>query len=308
MKILNEQEKRDALQQLLIDLSKSQDVLKDKKNRREFYLRLEDIYYNQDAENYRHFYSDIFACLSLIDADSSLGNLDILAQNMEVIKEGYVPININEKNNEPIDIRKEIIKLYDHTNLDISRINYTKRLNGETQSELANTEILINDLKKRLSDADAALNQATKHFNEESENLKNTVHDSQKKMQNEYITILGIFASIVLAFTGGMTFSGSVLENIHKASCYRILAIVLVLGLILFNLMWLLIDFLRDINGKSIRKWWISILANGFIICCLIFTFILYRDHLLDTNAVYQTTPTQDCATQSAIVTTQNIP
>lgn len=308
MKILNEQEKRDALQQLLIDLSKSQDVLKDKKNRREFYLRLEDIYYNPDAENYRHFYSDIFACLSLIDADSSLGNLDILAQNMEVIKEGYVPININEKNNEPIDIRKEIIKLYDHTNLDISRINYTKRLNGETQSELANTEILINDLKKRLSDADAALNQATKHFNEESENLKNTVHDSQKKMQNEYITILGIFASIVLAFTGGMTFSGSVLENIHKASCYRILAIVLVLGLILFNLMWLLIDFLRDINGKSIRKWWISILANGLIICCLIFTFILYRDHLLDTNAVYQTTPTQDCATPSAIVTTQNIP
>lgn len=308
MKILNEQEKRDALQQLLIDLSKSQDVLKDKKNRREFYLRLEDIYYNPDAENYRHFYSDIFACLSLIDADNSLGNLDILAQNMEVIKDGYIPININEKNNEPIDISKEIIKLYDHTNLDISRINYTNHLNGETQSELANTEILINDLKKQLSDADVALDKATKYLNEESEKLKSTIRDSQKKMQNEYITILGIFAAIVLAFTGGMTFSGSVLENIHKASCYRILAIVLVLGLILFNLMWLLIDFLRDINGKSIRKWWISILANGLIICCLIFTFILYRDHLLDTNAVYQTTPTQDCATPSAIVTTQNIP
>ena len=183
MQILNEQEKRDSLRQLLMDLSKSQDVLKDRKDRRDYYLRLEAIYYNTDSDNYRHFYSDIFACLSLIDADDSLGNLDILAQNMEAIKEGYIPINRDEAhNNELIDIRKEIIKLYDHTNLDISRINYTKRMAGETQSELARAKVLIEDLKNKLAESDVARAEAVNHLNTESSKLKEEVRDGQKKM------------------------------------------------------------------------------------------------------------------------------
>lgn len=285
MQILNEQEKRDSLRQLLMDLSKSQDVLKDRKDRREYYLRLEAIYYNTESDNYRHFYSDIFACLSLIDADDSLGNLDILAQNMEVIKEGYIPINRDEAhNNELIDIRKEIIKLYDHTNLDISRINYTKRMAGETQSELARAKVLIEDLKNKLAESDDARAEAVNRLNTESSKLKEEVRDGQKKMQNEYITILGIFAAIVLAFTGGMTFSSSVLENIDKASIYRMITIVLILGLVLANLIWLLIDFLRDINGKSIRKWWLIIATDAILLLGLLMTFLSYKNHWLDVS------------------------
>ena len=283
MQILNEQEKRDSLRQLLMDLSKSQDVLKDRKDRRDYYLRLEAIYYTTDSDNYRHFYSDIFACLSLIDADDSLGNLDILAQNMEAIKEGYIPINRDEaNNNELIDIRKEIIKLYDHTNLDISRINYTKRMAGETQSELARAKVLIEDLENKLAESDIARADAISHLNRESSKLKEEVRDGQKKMQNEYITILGIFAAIVLAFTGGMTFSSSVLENIDKASIYRMFSIVLILGLVLSNLIWILIDFLRDINGKSIRKWWLIVITDIIIVLGLLMTFISYRYHWFD--------------------------
>ena len=285
MQILNEQEKRDSLRQLLMDLSKSQDVLKDRKDRRDYYLILEAIYYNTDSDNYRHFYSDIFACLSLIDADDSLGNLDILAQNMEAIKEGYIPINRDEAhNNELIDILKEIIKLYDHTNLDLSRINYTKRMAGETQSELARAKVLIEDLKNKLAESDVARAEAVNHLNTESSKLKEEVRDGQKKMQNEYITILGIFAAIVLAFTGGMTFSSSVLENMDKASIYRMIAIVLILGLVLSNLIWLLIDFLRDINGKSIRKWWLIAITDVVLLLGLLLTFLSYKNHWLDVS------------------------
>lgn len=294
MQNLDEQEKKDLLRQVLIELSKSQDILKKSKNKKDYFLRLEKIYYNTDSDNFRHFYSDIFACVSLIDADDSLGNLDILAQNMQVIKDGYIPKNIDGNGNQ-IDIHKEIIKLYDHTNLDISRINYTKRMTGETKSDLMKARSIITDLQKkqveaqslisslqeRLIEAERIRVETTEHLNSEAVKLKEEVHDGQKKMQNEYITILGIFAAIVLAFTSGMTFSSSVLENIDKASAYRILAIVLILGLIIFNLIWLLIDFLRDINGKSIRKWWIVLVVNALFVGSLIFTFAAYHGHWL---------------------------
>ena len=42
------------------------------------------------------------------------------------------------------------------------------------------------------------------------------------KQQREYISILGIFAAVVLAFTGGIAFSTSVLKNINTVSVYRI--------------------------------------------------------------------------------------
>lgn len=281
MQVIEEQQKRNDLQDVLRDLSKSQEVLKDRKVRRDFYIRLEGIYYNTDMDNFRHFYSDIFACLSLIDADSSLGNLDILAQNMQAIKDGYVPTNKDE-NGKLIDISKEIIKLYDHTNLDIGRINYTKRITGETQSQLANTQVLIDDLKQKFDKSEKASKASTEQLRQESEKLKTEVHDAQKKMQNEYITILGIFTSIVFAFVGGMTFSSSVLENIDKSSAYRTLAIVFILGIVLINLVWLLIDFLREINEKSIRKWWLIIVVNCILVAGLVLTFVAYKYQWLE--------------------------
>ena len=300
MRILNEQEKRDLLQEILIELSHSQDVLKDSKARSDYFLRLESIYFNLDNDNFRHYYSDIFACLTLIEGDPSIGNLDILAQNMQTIKDGYVAKN-RDDHNELIDISKEIIKLYDHTNLDISRINYTKRISGETLSELTKAKIVIENLQNQLKKSEQEREKATEHLNSESQKLKDEVRDGQKKMQNEYITILGIFAAIVLAFTGGMSFSSSVLENIHKASPYRLLAISLILGLILFNLVWLLIDFLRDINGKSIRKWWLVIAVNILLISGLVFSFVSYNNHWLENK------PNTNESTESEQVTEPDI-
>ena len=75
MRILNEQEKRDALNEVLIELSKSQDILREARDRAFFFMRFEDIYYNCNGkENFRHYYSDIFSTLTLIDGDSSIGS------------------------------------------------------------------------------------------------------------------------------------------------------------------------------------------------------------------------------------------
>ena len=184
MKILNEQEKRDSLNEILIELSKSQDILKEPKNRVSFFIRLESIYYNDNEENFWHYYSDIFSTLTLIDGDSSIGSLDILAQN--------------------IHISKEVVKLYDHTNLDIARINYTKTMTNETMSELTKNKLLVVELEQKVKEAEKLLEELSNKTIDNVKNLCDQVQEKQGDMQKEYITILGIFASIVLAFTGGI--------------------------------------------------------------------------------------------------------
>lgn len=87
-----------------------------------------------------------------------------------------------------------------------------------------------------------------------------------------------------------MTFSTSILENISSSSIYRIIVISLILGLILFNVIWLLIDFLRDINGKTIRKWWIILLLNFLIIAGIAFMYFAYKGHWIKPDPI--NTPT----------------
>ena len=117
----------------------------------------------------------------------------------------------------------------------------SKRMCGEAQSELGKTKIMVDSLNEEHQ-------KAIDDIKKTEQALADEIHEGQKKMQNEYITILGIFAAIVLAFTGGMSFSSSVLENLHQSSIYRILIVVCVLGFVMINLIWILIDFIRDIN------------------------------------------------------------
>ena len=144
-----DQEKREKLTDLLFELSKSQEILATPKDRAGYFRKLEEIYYNCDKDNFRHYYSDIFSTLSLINGDPTIGSLDILAQNIQTIKDGYTPKN-NDENGQLIDISKEILKLYDHTNLDIARINYTTTMVGETKSELAKTKVLVEKLEAKI--------------------------------------------------------------------------------------------------------------------------------------------------------------
>lgn len=282
MRILNEQEKRDDLNEILIELSKSQDILKEARDRAQFFVRLENIYYMyNDKEKFRHYYSDIFSTLTLIDGDSNIGSLDVLAQNIQTIKDGYVSKNFDENGN-PIDISKEIVKLYDHTNLDISRINYTKTMTNETMSELAKNKLLVTSLEEKVCESENVLKKLSDKTINYVEELSSNIQKRQEDMQKEYITILGIFASIVLAFTGGIVFSSSVLENIDKSSVYRISLIAFIIGLVFFNLIWVLLDFIRDINGKIIRKKWIWLLVNtiligGIVSVCLSYQYKWFR-------------------------------
>lgn len=112
------------------------------------------------------------------------------------------------------------------------------------------------------------------------EDTKNSLMNQFKGIEKEYISILGIFASIVLAFVGGLTFSTSVLENIDKASIYRQVTIAAIVGLVFYNLVWLLVDMIRQINDKDTHKNWILFLFDAILLALIIISVLAKKFRL----------------------------
>ena len=151
---------------------------------------------------------------------------------------------LDEENQVSEDTRKICVKLYDHFQLNLIQI--------ESASVITK----------------AGIAAAMKDEVEES-------HKEIKGIQKEYITILGIFAAIMLAFVGAFTFSTSVLNNLGKADTLELVAVAIVIGLVFVLLISILIDFLRDINDKVVcdkngKKKWNKKVVGGIALLTLI--------------------------------------
>lgn len=134
---------------------------------------------------------------------------DTLISNIDAV----LRYSLNEKNKIKKDCCDIIIKIYDHAQLAYQQTNTAERF-----------------------------------FAESVENAKESIKDETKGVEKEYIAILGIFAAIVLAFVGGITFSTSVLQNIDAVSPYRLLLVVIILGAVLINVIYMLIGLIFKIN------------------------------------------------------------
>lgn len=259
MDLTKEQSQRKEFCDILFELAKNQEILQDKATRHEMYKRLEALYYSPNKEDrYRHFYSDIFTVLTQIQQASNQGDINILGQNLSLIRAGYNPQNRDEQGN-IIDISDSIRKLYDHVSLDIARISYSDAGDRKTAGETA-----IVDMQSQLNQIKTEIDKA--------KIAKNNVEAELGKQQREYIAILGIFAAIVLAFTGGIAFSTSVLKSINTVSVYRITMVSLMIGLVLINVLFGLFYYVdRLVNGmQKNRKKLKPLLFSNVILCVLL--------------------------------------
>ncbi|GAA7254367.1 hypothetical protein JP0040_00790 [Helicobacter pylori] len=140
----------------------------------------------------------------------------MLTQNIKALKE-------IQNNREVESIKPKLEKLYDHMNLECIRLQDF----DEKMSRVKDVSIrLVDDLNKNYKKLSEELN----------------------KQQTQYITILGIFASIVLTFVGGLAFSTSVLSNIDKANAYRLVFVMAFIALFFGNILYLLFSFLSKIS------------------------------------------------------------
>lgn len=268
MDISREKKQRNEFCDILFTLAKSQELLQDAGERSVMYKRLEALYYSKDdEEKFRHFYSDIFSVLTQLQLDSTLGDMNILGQNLMMIRAGYQPQNKDDAG-KLIDIRDNIRKLYDHVSLDMARIMYSdaadRKISGEEsinelQSQVTQAKVEIENIRKE----QVNVKKEQENTRKEQENIKREQENTEAKInsqQREYIAILGIFSAVVLTFVGGIAFSTSVLENIAQASVYRILIVTLMIGVVLVNSFFGMFYYVNALISKEkrIRPLWIA--------------------------------------------------
>lgn len=257
MDILAETSKREEFKKILKDLAVGPNVLKEAKERAIFYKRLEDLYYDPETKVFfRHFYSDIFMVLAEVTHEPNLGNIMFLGANLQLIRNGYKAKNF-DVDNKLINISICLKKLSDHVSLEIARLNYNE---AEVKEEVGETS--INDLNTKVN----SLNKKASDFDEKIGKMEKELD----KSKSDYITILGIFSSVVLSFTAGIAFSTSVLENIDKVSTYRLIFVSCIIGLVLLNIIFALFYYIGTLTGKEGKVQPIFIANIVFIIIMLL--------------------------------------
>lgn len=132
-------------------------------------------------------------------------------------------------------ILKSLGKLYDHIALETTRIEYIVKQNRASE-------------EARLS-----LDRAIAERKEELDGFDRKLTETQEKVSRDNIGVLGVFAAIVLAFNGGISFSTSSLEAIGAGSgVIPVLLTVDIVGFVLLNAIGLLLHFVWKMSlGKD---------------------------------------------------------
>lgn len=188
-----EEDKDKKLEEIIVSLCEKGDL---SSQTDQIIKDLKEIYEGE----YRHKYSKITTIILNSTRDKEQAFMT-LAQNIRTLKE-------IQDNKEVESIKPKLEKLYDHMNLECIRLQDF----DEKMSRVKDVSIKLED-------------DLNKNYKKLSEELN--------KQQTQYITILGIFASIVLTFVGGLAFSTSVLSNIDKANAYRLVFVMAFMALFL---------------------------------------------------------------------------
>lgn len=256
--------KRKAFKEALSELSKPDNIGCLESQGISAFIAFFKALYGGDVQ-FRHLYSDI--CSIMYEKLEKEGGLDegtppelmSLATNMGIISQEI------DKGCEDDDVKKSVRKLHDHIELERTRIVYMVRQNAnQKEAKLAAEKAL------------AQANEMAKSFEEKTKRDSQKFREMLDESKRDYVTILGIFAAIVLAFTAGLSFSSSILQNINQASIYRLSFIAVFIGFFIFNIIIALFAFLTAIAKpkKPNTLSAISTKGNAIFIALLILIII----------------------------------
>ena len=174
---------------------------------------------------FRHSYYELS---EFLEKESGPDERDLLSDKVDKLLE-----EINDKGDSLIHVRKGLFKLADHLSLETMRLN-----------RMENIKYLANDAKKKLIDTDDQRKEYVSKLDEVSRKI-NGFH-------GQSITILGIFAGIVLGFTSGIEVVETAINALANTNLRDAVTFTVVLGLILFNTFFMFMYMLGKISEKSV--------------------------------------------------------
>lgn len=195
----------------------AKEVKLNEENLENYKNEFEDIY----SDNYRHEYSQVTKVLFSIEEDEGRS---FLSSKIKDIRDSI---------SDP-DIKRRVSKLWDHINLENIRLEQLKRISNDANK--AFTE--VNEVKSQYTD----LEEKWEKINKQAKDVDDKIKKMDKDIDNstaKSITILGIFSGIVMAFTGGLSFIASALENMSQVSIYRLVLVIIVLSMSIFNIIFM---------------------------------------------------------------------
>lgn len=177
----------------------------------------------QDRFEFRHQYHLFLETLKGIQKSDMI---DALMTNLRTI----IDANVGDA-----AVCQKLLKLHDHISMDIVRI--------AMQDESHSTVLKLDDVEKKIGDIESQSN--------ELEGRITILHNKAESAQLELVAILGVFAAIVIGFTGGLDIIGGAMSNIGTEDFPLILFTVSLCGMVLFDVLLLLMGCVfRIVKGR----------------------------------------------------------
>lgn len=191
----------------------------------------------------RHSYSEITNLLyDLSDEQIQYFNLNFL-----VFKEYF------SKNSGGCIHSQKIIKFIDHTTLELNRIDYFKKIQIENENKIKwITDSATTTFERKTLVLNERFNTSSEEIKKVSDESIEKVLEVEDKLSTNIISVLGIFAAFITAFSGGISVFGSIMQYLHKASTYRLVFTLFLFGLIYFDVCYALIYAVSRMTKKKI--------------------------------------------------------
>lgn len=181
-------------------------------------------FYNKEG---RHSYSEISTFLLSINEDRHAYFYDNMKNILEILD--FYDKKSNTK------FKSKAIKLEDHIKLELLRLSNIKK---------------VDQLKEKID-------SETTIYEGKFEDLRK-VYEKQRQdidgLNSQIISVIGIFSAIVITFFGGINFIESIMYSAGQVSKYRLVFSIIITGIVMFNTIFMLLNFISKLTGKSIRS------------------------------------------------------
>lgn len=183
--------------------------------------------------------------------DECEDSLEVISSNLMALRE-YLREHTSEYGESTY---YGVFKLSDHFDIEIHRLRDRENL----YHELSGTDDNLVDLCNKAADLESKLKEANKSIDDAQRN--------SEKLQMQMVAILGIFAAIVMAFSGGLDILGGAISISGESDLFKVVFVVLLCGIILFNifafLMHMILAIINSSNGRIFRRFRYATITTG---------------------------------------------